>query len=154
MSSKIMSPLKIVEILLAEDNEDDILMLKDAFEEKKLLNLLQVVKNGAEALNYLHKRGQFKGGKTPGLVLLDINMPKKNGFEVLEEIKNDPNLRHLPVVMLTTSEREEDIKKSYSLGACSHIVKPIKSESFTRLIDDFELYWAMIAKIPDSNGEL
>ena len=108
-----------MEILLVEDNEDDILLEQEALADVKLVNLMSVVRDGEEAMAYLRRQGQYRHAKLPGLILLDINMPKKNGFEVLKEIKADPELRHIPVVMLTTSDNERDIVKSYAKGACS-----------------------------------
>ncbi len=137
-----------VEILLAEDNDDDILLIRESFAEAKLINDLHVVKDGEEALAYLRREGEYKDAVRPGIVLLDINMPKKNGFEVLREVKADPALRHLPVVMLTTSQNEADVVKSYSEGACSYIMKPVRFEELGRVVKQFALYWALVARIP------
>ncbi|MGB7949300.1 MAG: response regulator, partial [Candidatus Binatia bacterium] len=106
-----------MEILLVEDNEDDILLEQEALADAKLVNLMCVVRDGEEAMAYLRRQGQYQNVPMPGLILLDINMPKKNGFEVLNEIKSDPALMHIPVVMLTTSDSEADIVKSYAKGA-------------------------------------
>ena len=138
----------ILEILLAEDNEDDVLLIQESFANARLVNVVNVVKDGEEAMAYLRKTGKYKNAKPPGLLLLDINMPKKNGFEVLNEIKADPALRHLPVIILTTSEREEDVVKSYATGACSYIAKPVAPEKFQEVLRQFEIYWALVARIP------
>jgi len=140
---------KLIKILLAEDNEDDIVMIKDAFAHSKIINSFDVVKNGEEALSFLRKEGQYADRDRPGLILLDINMPKKNGFEVLEALKKDPRFDYIPVIMLTTSEREEDIVKSYKEGACSYITKPVNFNNFAKVVEQFALYWGLISKIPN-----
>ncbi len=137
-----------VEILLAEDNDDDILLIRESFADAKIVNVLNIVKDGEEALAYLRQEGGYKDAVMPGLLLLDINMPKKNGFEVLKEIKADPALRHLPVVMLTTSQNEADVVKSYSEGACSYIMKPARFEELGQVLKQFALYWTLVARIP------
>jgi CheY-like chemotaxis protein len=137
-----------VDILLVEDNDDDIVLVQECFAEAKFANPLHVVKDGEEAMAYLRREGEYKDATMPGLLLLDINMPKKNGFEVLSEIKSDPALRHLPVIMLTTSQREEDVVKSYSEGACSYVTKPVEFREFVRVIRHFALYWTLVARIP------
>jgi len=140
---------QIVEILLVEDSEDDIVMIQEAMQNGNLLNILQVVRDGEEAIAYLRREGKYGNAAMPGLILLDINMPKKNGFEVLEEIKSDPNLKQIPVVMLTTSDREADIVKSYATGASSFITKPVGFENLKKVVEQIGLYWAVVAKIPD-----
>ena len=137
-----------MEILLVEDNEDDILLEQEALAEAKLVNLMSVVRDGEEAMAFLRRQGQYQDAQMPGLILLDINMPKKNGFEVLSELKADPALMHIPVVMLTTSDNELDIVKSYAKGACSYITKPMDFDKFRDVIKQFALYWALIARIP------
>jgi len=137
-----------VEILLVEDNEDDIIMTLESFGEANLTNVVQVVRDGEEALAYLRRKGKYENATVPGMILLDINMPKRNGFEVLREIKADPALQHIPVVMLTTSEREEDIVRSYATGACSFIAKPVGFEQFAEVTTHFSLYWTLISRIP------
>ena len=139
---------KPMEILLVEDNEDDIVLEQEALAEAKLVNLMSVVRDGEEAMAFLRRQGQYQNAQIPGLILLDINMPKKNGFEVLHELKADPALMHIPVVMLTTSDNESDIVKSYAKGACSYITKPMDFDKFRDVIKQFALYWALIARIP------
>ena len=141
-----------VELLLVEDNEDDIVLIEEAFAEAKLMNLIFKVRDGEEALAYLRQEGQYTHRRRPGLVLLDINMPKKNGFEVLQAMKADPLLQSLPVVMLTTSDREEDVVRSYNHGACSYIRKPMSLEQFVQVVKDFELYWTMVSRVPPANS--
>lgn len=137
-----------MEILLVEDNEDDILLEQEALADAKLVNLMYVVRDGEEAMAYLRRQGKYHDAQMPGLILLDINMPKKNGFEVLNEIKVDPVLMHIPVVMLTTSDSEADIVKSYAKGACSYITKPMDFNKFGDVIKQFALYWALVARVP------
>jgi CheY-like chemotaxis protein len=137
-----------MEILLVEDNEDDILLEQEALADAKLVNLMSVVRDGEEALAYLRGQGKYQNARVPGLILLDINMPKKNGFEVLNEIKADPDLKHIPVVMLTTSDSEADIVKSYARGACSFITKPMDFDKFRDVIRQFALYWALVSRVP------
>jgi CheY-like chemotaxis protein len=139
-----------MEILLVEDNEDDILLEQEALADAKLVNLMSVVRDGEEALTYLRRQGQYQNARIPGLILLDINMPKKNGFEVLNEIKTDPALKHIPVVMLTTSDSEADIVKSYARGACSFITKPMDFDKFRDVIRQFALYWALVSRVPST----
>jgi CheY-like chemotaxis protein len=137
-----------MEILLVEDNEDDILLEQEAIADAKLVNLMFVVRDGEEALAYLRRQDQYQNAQMPGLILLDINMPKKNGFEVLNELKADPDLMHIPVVMLTTSDSEADIVKSYAKGACSFITKPMDFDKFRNVIKQFALYWALVCRVP------
>ena len=137
-----------VEILLVEDNEDDMILIDEAFAEAKLMNVIQKVRDGEEALTYLRREGRYGNAHRPGLVLLDINMPKKNGFEVLAAMKQDPRLRPIPVVMLTMSDREDDIVRSYTDGACSYVRKPMSVEEFARVVKEFELYWTLVSRIP------
>ena len=141
-----------VQILLAEDNEDDIVLLETSFEEAKFVHITQVVRDGEEAMAYLHHQPPYQNSALPGLVLLDINMPKMNGFEVLESIKSNPLLKAIPVIMLTTSKREEDIIRSYQEGACSFISKPVDFQDFQKVIKDFELYWTLVATVPTAKN--
>lgn len=139
-----------VELLLVEDNEDDIVLIEEAFVEAKLMNVIFKVRDGEEALAYLRQEGPYTHMRKPGLVLLDINMPKKNGFEVLQAMKADPLLQSLPVVILTTSDREDDIVRSYADGACSYIRKPMTLQQFAQAVKDFELYWTMVSRLPQA----
>ncbi|MEK7724768.1 MAG: response regulator [Acidobacteriota bacterium] len=140
---------KPITILLADDDPDDRLLVKEAFEENRLVNELETVKDGEELMDFLHKRGKFSNSDiTPGLILLDLNMPRKSGLEALQEIKGDPNLRRLPVVILTTSKAEEDIVRSYDLGVNSFIVKPVTFEALVELIKDLDKYWFQIVELP------
>ncbi|HYR60117.1 MAG TPA: response regulator [Nitrospiraceae bacterium] len=141
-----------IEVLLVEDNEDDIVLIEEAFAEAKLMNVVFKVRDGEDALAYLRQEGPYTHRRRPGLVLLDINMPKKNGFEVLQAMKADPLLQSLPVVMLTTSDREDDIVQSYTHGACSYIRKPMSLEQFAHVVNNFELYWTMVSRVPSANS--
>ena len=136
------------DILIAEDNEDDILLIREAFEEVNMVNRIAVVRDGEEALAYLRGEGAFKESLLPGMVLLDINMPKKTGLEVLADIKAEPRFRALPIVMLTVSEREEDVLRSFEQGACSYIRKPVTFTRFITVVKEFEMYWSLVSKIP------
>lgn len=135
-------------ILIAEDNEDDIFLIREAFEAVNMANRVAVVRDGEEALAYLRGEGPFSQCPFPGMVLLDINMPKKNGLEALTEIKSEARFRPLPVVMLTVSEREEDIVRSFQQGACSYIRKPATFSRFLAIVKEFELYWTLVSKVP------
>lgn len=136
------------DILIAEDNEDDILLIQEAFSEGNIINRIAVVRDGEEALAYLRGEERFRRTPLPGMLLLDINMPKKNGLEVLEEIKADTSLRALPVIMLTVSERDEDILRAFAHGACSYIRKPVTLSRFIAVVKEFERYWSLVSKIP------
>ena len=139
---------ELIEILLAEDNDDDIVLIREAFTNANFLNLVNGVKDGVEAMAYLRREGEYKDKNLPGLVLLDINMPKKDGFEVLEEMKADPLLKQIPVIMLTCSKREEDVVRAYDGGACSFITKPVSFDAFQEMVGRFSLYWTLVARIP------
>lgn len=143
---------KRIELLLVEDNDDDIVLIEEAFAEAKLMNVINGVRDGEEALRYLRREGQYKNSRQPDLILLDINMPKKNGFEVLEAMKADRELRSLPVIMLTMSEREEDIARSYSDGACSYIRKPVNLDCFLQVVKQFEIYWTLVSRVPHAGS--
>src|SRR5215475_1323327 len=114
----------VVDILLVEDSPSDAMMTREALELSKIVNRLQIVDDGVEAMDYLHRRGKYKDASRPGLVLLDLNLPRKSGLEVLKEVKEDPDLKAIPVVVLTTSKAEEDIAKSYGAYANCYISKP------------------------------
>ncbi|MGK7393987.1 MAG: response regulator [Candidatus Cyclobacteriaceae bacterium M3_2C_046] len=145
--------LKPISIVMADDDADDRLMAKEAFEENKLANELVFVEDGEELLDYLNGRGNFeqRPNPLPGLILLDLNMPKKDGREVLKEIKKDPRLRKIPVVVLTTSKAEEDILKSYDLGVNSFITKPVTFDELVEVIRDLGKYWFGIVELPKIN---
>jgi CheY-like chemotaxis protein len=134
------APTRPVEILLVEDDPGDVLMTQEAFADYKIANRLTVISNGEDAIAYLRKRDRFADATTPDLVLLDLNLPRRDGREVLQEIKDDPELRRIPVVILTTSEAEEDVIAAYNLHANAYVRKPVDFEQFVaavRAIDDF-----------------
>ena len=135
-------------ILLVEDNPDDVLITKRAFKKGKIRNTLYTVENGVEAIKFLHREGNYSDAPVPALILLDINMPLMNGFQVLEIIKGDEKLRKIPVIMLTTSERDSDIDRAYSLGCNSYIVKPVNFQKFLEVIINAQEYWLQICKVP------
>ena len=129
-----------IEILLVEDDPGDVLMTREAFEDHKVTNRLTVVTNGEDAIAYLRRQGRYADAPTPDLVLLDLNLPRRDGREVLADIKGDPDLRRIPVVVLTTSDAEEDVVAAYDLHANAYVRKPVDFEQFVsavRAIDDF-----------------
>lgn len=140
---------RIVEILLVEDNPADVRLTKEAFRECKLTNNLNVVENGVEALAFLHREGNYKDVVRPDLILLDLNLPKKDGREVLADIKNDESLMRIPVVVLTTSKAEQDIHKMYELHANCYITKPVDLQKFINVVKAIENFWFMIVKLPE-----
>jgi CheY-like chemotaxis protein len=138
----------LLEILVVDDNEDDVLLLQESLRDEPAVNLLHAVHDGEEAIAFLRREGQFAAAPRPGLVLLDINMPKMNGFEVLQFMKADPLLRAIPVVMLTTSSREADILSAYSGGACSFVTKPVSFDRLKLIAGHFVCYWTTVVRVP------
>lgn len=137
-----------IEILLVEDSMGDVRLIQEALREAKVRNTMTVVGDGVKALAYLHKNGPYAGATSPGLILLDLNLPLKNGFEVLQEIKQDETLKHIPVVVLTTSQAEQDIVKSYDLYANAFITKPVDLDQFFSVVKAIEGFWLEIVKLP------
>ncbi len=137
-----------IEILLVEDNPGDVRLTKEALKEGKVMNVLNIVENGEEALAYLRRQGAYAQTTRPDLILLDLNLPRKSGQEVLEEIKEDPDLRRIPVVILTVSEAEQDIIKSYNLHANCYITKPVNLEQFMEVIKNIEDFWLTVVMLP------
>ncbi|MFC2071828.1 response regulator [Chloroflexota bacterium] len=137
-----------IKILLVEDNPGDVRLTQEAFKENKVGNSLSIVEDGLEAMNFLHQVGKYADVPRPDLILLDLNLPKKDGREVLGEIKEDPNLKSIPVVVLTTSKAEEDIIKSYNLHANCYITKPVDLEQFMTVVKSIEDFWLTIVKLP------
>ena len=144
---------KPVEILLVEDNPGDVDLAKAALEDSKVRNALHVVNDGEEAMAFLRRRGKHKDAPRPDLVLLDLNLPKKDGREVLNEIKSDPDLMRIPVVILTISKDEEDILKSYNLHANCFITKPIDLSQFVKVVKAIEDFWLTIVKLPPNGSK-
>jgi chemotaxis family two-component system response regulator Rcp1 len=137
-----------VEILLVEDNLGDIRLTQVALKDSKIANTLNVVKDGVDALAYLRREGPFANAVRPDIILLDLNLPRKDGREVLEEIKADEILRRIPVVVLTTSSADEDIIRSYNLHANCFITKPVDLNSFVTIVKSIEHFWFQIVKLP------
>jgi two-component system, chemotaxis family, response regulator Rcp1 len=142
--------IKPIEILMVEDNPVDVLVTREALKQGRILNNLSVAEDGEEALDFLFRTGQFSAAPRPDLILLDLNLPKKDGREILAELKNNPSLRSIPVVILTTSQAEEDVMRSYDCGANCFIVKPVDLEQFTSTIRSVEDFWFSIVKLPAS----
>ena len=138
-----------VPILMADDDEDDRMLTQDALEESRLGNPIYFVSDGQELLDYLYREGEYatKPAPRPGLILLDLNMPRVDGKTALKKIKTDPNLRHIPVVVLTTSNQDREALESYDLGANSFIVKPVKFENLVNTIKNLGTYWFSIVKL-------
>lgn len=142
-----------IAILMAEDDPDDRLMTQEALEESHLKNKLYMVNDGEELLDFLNRRGRYtdpESSPKPGIILLDLNMPKKDGRQALAEIKANPDLRKIPVIILTTSKAEEDILNTYDLGANSFITKPVTFEGLVDVIKKLGQYWFEIVKLPDN----
>jgi len=143
---------KMITILLADDDPDDRQLTRDAFAQNRLANELATVEDGEELMDYLHRRGKYESLKNkalPGLILLDLNMPRKDGREALKEIKADPILRRIPIVVLTTSKAEEDILRSYDLGVNSYVTKPVTFKSLVELIKVLGQYWFEVVELPN-----
>jgi len=141
-----------INILLVEDNPGDVRLTKEAFKEARVNNNLHVAGDGVEAMDFLKHNGNFSDAPRPDLILLDLNMPRKNGREVLAEIKKDPELMRIPVVVLTMSHAEEDILKSYDLHANCYISKPVDIDRFIEVVSSIEGFWLTIVKLPDEGG--
>ena len=137
-----------IEVLLVEDDPGDVLMTREAFEEHKLRNRLTVVSDGAEALAYLRREGEYADAVRPDLILLDLNLPRRDGREVLAEIKNDPELYQIPVVVLTTSQADEDILRSYQLHANAYVTKPVDFERFIAVVRQIDEFFVSVVKLP------
>ena len=137
-----------VEILLVEDNPGDVRLTREALKDAKVANNLNVVNDGEQALEYLNRRGRFADAARPDLVLLDLNLPKIDGREVLASIKADSDLRRIPVVVLTTSSAEEDILRSYDLHANCYVTKPVEFDSFLKIVESIDDFWLSIVRLP------
>lgn len=140
--------IEMIEILLVEDSPSDALMTQEALEFSKVLNVLHTVNDGVEAMAFLRKQGKYSGALTPGLVLLDLNLPRKSGLEVLSEIKCDEKLRTIPVVVLTTSKAEEDVVKSYGSYANCYITKPVEFSKLADAVRGIRDFWLCLATLP------
>jgi CheY-like chemotaxis protein len=142
------TPLDVVDVLLIEDDDGDVLMTREAFEHHKIRNKLHVVQDGEEALQFLRREGPYTDAPRPGLILLDLNLPRRDGREVLAELKADPELRVIPVVVLTTSEAEEDILRSYTLHANAYVSKPVDFDRFIDVIRQIDDFFVTVVKLP------
>ncbi len=141
-----------IEILLVEDNEGDVGLVEEVFQEAKIRNNLNIAEDGEEAMLFLRKEGKFSDVPSPDIILLDLNLPGKDGREVLKEIKEDNELKRIPVVILTTSKAEEDVLKSYNLHANSYITKPVDFDQFLKVIKSIENFWLDIVKLPSKGS--
>jgi CheY-like chemotaxis protein len=139
---------KLIEILLVEDNEGDIGLIEEVLEETRIKNILHVATNGEEAIQFLYGEGKFSGFTHPDIILLDLNLPKKDGREVLREIKEDSNLKKIPVVILTTSGAEKDILRAYELHANAYVTKPLDFDQFINVVESIVSFWLEIVKLP------
>ncbi|REE96025.1 response regulator [Thermomonospora umbrina] len=139
---------RAIEVLLVEDDPGDVLLTREAFEDNKVGNRLKVVSDGEEAMAYLRREGPYAQAPRPDLILLDLNLPRKDGREVLEEVKADPALRSIPVVVLTTSEADEDILRSYHLHANAYVTKPVDFERFIDVVRQIDDFFVTVVKLP------
>ncbi len=139
---------KSVDLLLVEDNPGDVRLTREALKEAKVRNNLYVVEDGVEATAFLHKEGKYADAPRPDVILLDLNLPKKNGRELLAEIKQDPDLKYIPVVILTSSSSEEDIIRSYNLHANCYITKPVNLERFLDVVKSIDNFWLSVVTLP------
>ncbi len=139
---------EMVEVLLVEDDPGDVLMTQEAFADYKVANRLTVVSDGESAMAYLRKEGAHAGAPTPDLILLDLNLPRMDGREVLAELKEDPDLRRVPVVVLTTSDAEEDIMRSYNLHANAYVTKPVDFERFIEVVRQIDDFFVSVVRLP------
>jgi CheY-like chemotaxis protein len=144
----VMAAQRTVEILLVDDNIGDVVLTKEALKGAEFPNRVSVVRDGCEALEFLRRTGKFANASRPDLILLDINMPRKNGCEVLEEVRSDEELRLIPIVILTSSEAEDDIRRSYELGANCFVTKPADLDEMVRVVQAINHFWITIAKLP------
>ncbi len=142
---------KPVEILLVEDNPGDVRLTQEVFKEGRLSNHMHVVGDGVEALSFLRRQGKYAGAVRPDIVLLDLNLPKKDGREVLSEIKQDEDLKRIPVVVLTTSSAEQDILRAYDLHANCYISKPVDLDEFIKVVRTIEDFWLQIVRLPQDS---
>jgi CheY-like chemotaxis protein len=140
--------LDVVDVLLVEDDDGDVLMTQEAFEYHKIRNQLHVVRDGEQAISFLRRTGEYSDAPRPGLVLLDLNLPRRDGREVLAELKSDPELSVIPVVVLTTSEAEEDILRSYRLHANAYVTKPVDFDRFIDVIRQIDDFFVTVVKLP------
>jgi CheY-like chemotaxis protein len=137
-----------IRILMVEDNEGDVLLTMEAFRAAKVANNISVARDGVEAMDFLHRRDKFASAPRPNLILLDLNLPRRDGRQVLADIKADPDLRSIPVVILTSSKAEEDVVKAYQLAANCYITKPVDFSSLMRVVNAIESFWLTVVSLP------
>ena len=142
------SSYRHAEILLVEDSQADVLITREAFEQAKMINPLHVVEDGIQALAFLRQEEEYASAPRPDLILLDLNLPRKNGREVLAEVKSDPKLKTIPVIVLTTSQAEQDILEAYGLHANCYIVKPVEFENFVTAVQSVQRFWLSVVALP------
>ncbi len=143
---------RIINVLLVEDDPGDVLMTREAFADHKVRNTLHVVNNGVDALAFLRREGAYADAPRPDLVLLDLNLPRMDGREVLAEVKGDPELRSIPVVVLTTSEADEDVSRSYTLHANAYVTKPVDFDRFIAVVRQIDEFFVSVVKLPHRGG--
>jgi CheY-like chemotaxis protein len=141
--------LNVIEVLLVEDDPGDVVLIREAFEHNKVYNALRVVSDGVQAIEFLRGEGEHEGAPRPDLILLDLNLPRKDGREVLAEIKEDADLRTIPIVVLTTSEAEEDITRSYDLHANAYVTKPVDFDRFIEVVRQIDDFFVSVVKLPN-----
>ena len=147
-----MTDAEPVDILLVEDNPGDARLTQEAFDESRIRSTLHTVSDGLKALDFLFRRGDYADAPRPDIVLLDLNLPRKNGHAVLEEVKEDPDLRHIPIVILTSSEAEDDIVDAYNHHANAYLRKPVDPFAYIEMIEQFEEFWFSIVRLPEADG--
>ncbi|MGE5398760.1 MAG: response regulator [Ignavibacteriales bacterium] len=143
--------MKPISILLVEDNPGDVYLTREALRESRFSNTLQVVKDGIECMEYLRHQGKYAQAQDPDMIILDLNLPKKNGREVLAEVKRDNSLKYIPIIVLTSSQNENDIKTSYQLNANCYITKPVDYDEFIHIIRSIENFWFTVVKLPHNS---
>jgi CheY-like chemotaxis protein len=146
----VIEEVRVVDVLLVEDDPGDVLMTREAFADFKVHNQLHVVNNGVDAMAFMKREGEYADAPRPDLVLLDLNLPKMDGREVLAAVKEDPDLRTIPVVVLTTSEAEEDVVRSYSLHANAYVTKPVDFDRFIEVVQQIDDFFVTIVRLPSS----
>ena len=143
--------MKLIDILQVEDNPDHVILTKKVLEDYKVANKVYITMDGVEALDFIYHRGKYSNGNNaprPGLILLDVKLPKMDGFEVLKELKGDPEYSSIPIVMLTTSARDEEVARGYAEGANSYVTKPVRFDDFAEKVKNIGLYWGLVSSIP------
>lgn len=141
------------DILLVEDNPGDVRLTKEAFEEGNIANRIHVATDGVEGLDFLNQRGEYADAPVPDVVLLDLNLPRKNGEEVLAELRDDPDIPRIPVIVLTSSGAQEDVARTYELEANAYLTKPVDPDEFIETVKTFQTFWLSVVRLPPSGSE-